>query len=317
MPFTNLDGSHVNKGFAQVMKWKMRLGPPRDVRPHLELEAIRSAPRVERSAEELVGAARSGLTWIGHATYLVQLGGRSIVIDPIFAKRIVAVPRLTAPGLALQELPKIDAILVTHNHRDHMDGPSLEALRDRARGESLQVIAPKGLGAWFAKRGFSSVRELAWWEHADLGGDVRVTFVPSQHWSQRGPFDRNESLWGGYVIEDGTHRVYHSGDTAYFEGFREIGVKAGRLDAVMLPIGAYEPRWFMRQQHMNPEDAVQAFLDLRARRFVAMHWGTFVLTDEPIGEPPAFTRAEFARHRLETERLSIPAVGETVWLGGL
>jgi L-ascorbate metabolism protein UlaG (beta-lactamase superfamily) len=315
MAFTNLDGSFVSKGFSQVLKWKMGLGPPRDTRPGLEFEQLERAPRVERSGADLVGAPRSGLTWIGHATYLVQVGGRSVVIDPIFSKRIVAVPRLTAPGLAMDHLPKLDAILVTHNHRDHMDGPSLEALRDRASGEALQLIVPKGLGAWFSKRGFSRVVELAWWEHADLGGDVRVTFVPSQHWSQRGPFDRNESLWGGYVLEDGTHRVYHSGDTAYFEGFREIGTKAGRLDAVMLPIGAYEPRWFMRQQHMNPEDAVQAFLDLRARHFVAMHWGTFVLTDEPIGEPPAFTRSEFGRHRLEEERLSIPAVGETVWLG--
>jgi L-ascorbate metabolism protein UlaG (beta-lactamase superfamily) len=314
MAFTNLDGSFVSKGFSQVMKWKMGLGPPRDVRHGLEYEPLRSAPRIDRSGEDLARAERSGLTWIGHATYLVQLGGRSIVIDPIFSKRIVAVPRLVAPGLSLDGLPKLDAILVTHNHRDHMDGPSLEALRDRTREEGVTVIVPKGLGSWFDKRGFAKVRELAWWEHVDLGRDVRVTFVPSQHWSQRGPFDRNESLWGGYVIEDGTHRVYHSGDTAYFEGFRDIGAKAGRLDAVMLPIGAYEPRWFMRQQHMNPEDAVQAFLDLRAHHFVGMHWGTFVLTDEPIGEPPAFTRSEFERHRLEPERLSIPAVGETVWL---
>lgn len=306
--FTNLDGSFVSKGLGQVLQWKLGLGPS-SAKHDFSFEDVRSAPRIERTGEDLATAARSSLTWIGHATYLVQLGGRSIVIDPLLSQRIVAIPRLVAPGLTRAQLPKLDAVLVTHNHRDHMDGPSLVSL-DR----SIQVIVPKGLGAWFAKQGFTRITELAWWEHADLDGDVRVTFVPSQHWSQRGAFDRNESLWGGYVIEDGTHRVYHSGDTAYFEGFRDIGAKLGRIDAAMLPIGAYEPRWFMRQQHMNPEDAVQAFMDLRAERFVAMHWGTFKLTDEPIGEPPAFTVSEWHRHTLELERLAIPSVGETLWL---
>lgn len=309
MPFSNLDGSFVNKGLGLVLKWKLGLGPGTSNQEGLAFEALRAAPRVEPIATDLVGATRSSLTWIGHATYLVQLGGRSIVIDPVLSQRIVAIPRLVAPGLTRQALPALDAVLVTHNHRDHMDGPSLESL-DR----SLHVIVPKGLGAWFSKRGFSRVIELAWWEHADLGGDVRVTFVPSQHWSQRGAFDRNESLWGGYVLEDGTHRVYHSGDTAYFEGFATIADKVGKIHAAMLPIGAYEPRWFMREQHMNPEDAVQAFLDLRAERFVAMHWGTFKLTDEPIGEPPAFTASEWRRRLIEPERLAIPAVGETLTL---
>ncbi|MFO0548677.1 MAG: MBL fold metallo-hydrolase [Polyangiaceae bacterium] len=318
MVFRNLDGTFVDKGFSEVLKWKLRLAAPGEVREEFleQVRGVTSAPRVENDGSALAKAERSALSWIGHASFLVQLGGCSILIDPIFSTRLFAVRRLVAPGLSRAALPHVDALVITHNHRDHMDAASLV---DFARRERQPVIiAPKGLGGWFAGRGFSDVRELGWWEHTDLGsssaGDVRITFVPAQHWSQRGALDRNTSLWGGYVFEDGTHRVYHSGDTAYFEGFVDIGKKLGRLDAAMLPIGAYEPRWFMRPQHMNPEDAVQAFLDLGATKFVAMHWGTFRLTDEPIGEPPVFTRAEFERVRLELERLAIPAVGETLAL---
>jgi len=157
------------------------------------------------------------------------------------------------------------------------------------------------------------VTELAWWQSVEIRR-VRFTLVPAQHWSQRGPFDRNESLWGGFIVEDGARRVYHSGDTAYFEGFVEIAKRCGPIDAAMLPIGAYEPRWFMKGQHMNPADAVRAFDDLGAARFVAMHWGTFKLTDEPLGEPPVFVVDEWHKRDLDREQLLIPAVGETIWL---
>jgi L-ascorbate metabolism protein UlaG (beta-lactamase superfamily) len=256
---------------------------------------------------------KPGLTFIGHATYLVQVGGLSILTDPIYASRLAIVKRVAPPGIAFDDLPSIDVVLVTHNHRDHMDGPTLERLA--TTHPKLRFVVPKGLSAWFEKRAPGRVVELDWWEHHDLSSDVRVTFVPSQHWSQRGAFDRNASLWGGYVIEGGGHRVYHSGDTAYFEGFAQIKARVGRIDAAMLPIGAYEPRWFMKPQHMNPADAMQAFIDLGATRLVAMHWGTFKLTDEPLQAPPRLLRELREAHHIEEERVAIPLIGETVWLG--
>ncbi len=244
MKFANTDGSIVDKTLGDLLKWKLRL-EGRD--PPTVTAEDTPAPRVDNDGSDLRGAARPALTWLGHASFLVQLGGVSLLIDPVFSDRLVAVRRLVAPGLSWAALPKIDAVLVTHNHRDHMDAPTLARL-----GESVRFIVPVGLGQWFRKAGRRDVVELEWFAHHDLG-DARITFVPSQHWSMRTPFDRNESLWGGFVVEDGAHRVYHSGDTAYFDGFAEIRRRVGKIDAAMLPIGAYEPRWFMRGQHMNPD----------------------------------------------------------------
>lgn len=306
MAFVNLDGSQNNKTLFDVLRWKLDRGEV----PRIRVDPARDqpAPRVENDGSALLGAGRSGLTWIGHASFLVQLGGLSILTDPILSERIFAVRRLVAPGLGYEALPKIDLVVLSHNHRDHMDAPTLLRL-----GPGVRYLVPRGLAAWFRQEGLDDVVELDWWQHHDFKG-VRVTFVPSHHWSQRGPFDRNTTLWGGFVIEDGTHRVYHSGDTAYFSGFRDIGARVGRIDAAMLPIGAYEPRWFMKPQHMNPSDAVRAFQDLKAERFIAMHWGTFRLTDEALAEPPELTRQEFDDLRLDPQRLEIPAIGQTFWL---
>jgi L-ascorbate metabolism protein UlaG (beta-lactamase superfamily) len=159
--------------------------------------------------------------------------------------------------------------------------------------------------------GLPRIVELEWWESHQVG-DVRVTLVPSQHWSMRSPFDKNRRLWGGFVYESAEATVYHAGDTAFSERvFREIGERFPRIDAAMLPIGAYDPAWFMQPQHQNPEEAGRAFELLGARRFVAMHWGTFRLTDEPLGEPPARLDAWWAERGLPRDRLWIPAIGET------
>jgi L-ascorbate metabolism protein UlaG (beta-lactamase superfamily) len=302
--FANLAGNAYPASLLRALRWKLglfegrRASSPRTGVP---------VPAVPNDGRDLRGAPQEALTWIGHATFLVQLGGASALIDPVMSPRIAGViPRNVAPGLDWPALPKIDLVLVTHNHMDHMDAPTLRKL-----GSDPVFVVPRGLGCWFRRAGKPRVLEMDWWQQEEVAG-MRVTFVPAEHWSRRGLNDINMSWWGGYVLEGGGVRVYHSGDTAWFDGFQLIGERCGPIDAAMLPIGAYEPRWFMRGQHMNPEDAVRAFQALGARRFVAMHWGTFKLTDEPLEEPPVFLRDAWARAALSESALSVPAIGETL-----
>ena len=299
--YRNVDETDSYRGLKHVLRWKLGLGP--DTQPSSPRRV--AVPVIANDGVALRGATRPALTWIGHATYLVQLGGRSILTDPILSPRVAVLARNVAPGLTYETLPSIDVALVSHNHFDHMDAPTLRRL-----GRSVTFVVAKGLAPWFRHHGLNKVVELGWWEHTDVGG-VRITFVPSQHWSRRGLLDENKTLWGGFVMESDGKRVYHSGDTAYFTGFKEIGARFGKIDAALLPIGAYAPRWFMRPQHMNPEDAVTAFTDLGAEQFFAMHWGTFKLTDEPLDEPPTFLQDVWHARKLETERMNILAIGET------
>lgn len=253
----------------------------------------------------LINSTDAQLTWIGHATFLFTLGGKRILVDPIFAPRIGPVARLTPPGLPIEELPPIDIVLVTHNHRDHLDPWTLSRL-----GSGPAYVTPLGNGALLGKLGADKVTELDWWKSVSLG-PLEITLVPARHWSMRFPWDRNDALWGGFVVRGPEGTVYHSGDTAFFDGFSEIGERLGPIDWAMLPIGAYEPRWFMKPQHMGPEDAVEAARLLGARHLVAMHWGTFRLTDEPLAEPPILTRARYLEQGGDENLLWILDVGET------
>ena len=301
--FVNLDGSGPHP-FKAVYKWavvdklagRRRKSPARADVPSVvpDAAALRVPPAPGQGAR---------LTWLGHASWLVQLGGQSLLIDPVLGDSVsVVIKRNGEPPLPAKALPPIAAQLVSHNHYDHMDAPSL-----RAVGAPVVV----GLDNGRLIGGQLPVTELGWWDAADVGG-VRVTYVPSQHWSRRGLNDANRALWGGFVLESGGLSVYHSGDTAYSEGFTEIGRRFPKLDVALLPIGAYDPQWFMSKQHMNPEDALRAFQDLDARRVVAMHWGTFKLTDEPLDEPPTLFRQGAAARGLPEGVAHVAAVGETI-----
>ena len=254
---------------------------------------------------ELVASGAGSLTWIGHASFLVTLGGLRILIDPVLGRGIGPIKRLVPPGIPLGELPPIDVVLVTHNHRDHLDPWSIARL-----GAGPRYLVPLGNAPVLRNAGAKHVEELDWWQSVRLG-EVELTLVPARHWSMRLPWDKNDALWGGWVIRGPEGVAYHSGDTAFFDGFAEIHRRLGGIDWAMLPIGAYEPRWFMEPQHMCPEEAVQAARMLGDPNLVAMHWGTFGLTDEPLDEPPDRVRAAWHEHGTDPSRLWVLAVGES------
>ncbi|MCC6521668.1 MAG: MBL fold metallo-hydrolase [Polyangiaceae bacterium] len=269
----------------------------------------------------LLASRAASLCWIGHASFLFTLGGVRVLIDPVLG-RLGPLGRLAPPGLTRATLPPVDLVLVTHNHRDHLDPCSIAALSKQAhehagaglRDAPLRFVAPLGNTAALAEAGAEHVDELDWWQSLRVG-PLEVTLVPARHWSMRRPWDRNDALWGGFVVRGPEGTVYHSGDTAMFDGFGAIRARLGPIDWALLPIGSYEPRWFMEPQHICPEEAVAAAGALGARRVVAMHWGTFKLTDEPVGEPPERARAAWRRAGRDEAALWVLDVGETRPLG--
>jgi N-acyl-phosphatidylethanolamine-hydrolysing phospholipase D len=288
------------RGPRDLLRWrfsKKERGPG-----FAELDAVRP-PIVDGGAAALASGEATAC-WIGHASWAWRLGQQLVVVDPIFGRAGGVMPRLVPPGIALAELPAVDVVLVTHDHRDHMDPASLRRLSD----DALYVV-PLGNGERLRRLGKPNVVELDWWQTHPHGA-LEITLVPARHWSMREPWNRNDSLWGGYVIRGPEGTAYHAGDTAFGDHFSEIGRRFGDVDWAMLPIGGYAPRWFMEPQHVDPEEAARAFLDLGARHLLAMHWGTFRLTDEAVGEPPARLRAWWQAQGLPADRLWILGVGE-------
>jgi L-ascorbate metabolism protein UlaG (beta-lactamase superfamily) len=232
----------------------------------------------------LVSNGELGVTFIGHASFFVQVGGQSVVIDPNFARWLFVLKRLRRPGLRVADLPPIDQVLVTHAHFDHLHRPSLRAIVNHTRrwtGRTPTLVIPHHVFDLVSDLGFDKVVELDWWSSYRQGG-LTVTHVPSRHWGARIIKDSHRG-YGGYVLQTDKHSIYHAGDTAYFGGFREIGERLAP-EVAMLPIGAYNPPQF-RNVHTSPGDATRAFLDLNARWMVPMHYGTFRLSHEPIEEP--------------------------------
>jgi L-ascorbate metabolism protein UlaG (beta-lactamase superfamily) len=264
---------------------------------------------VPRQAE-LVEPGELGVTFIGHSSFLLQVGGRKLLVDPVFVNRLVVLRRRRRPGLRVKELPAIDLVLLTHAHMDHLNIASLRRVvraTRRLRGRAPEVVVPRGVEDLVAGLGFARVHGMEWWDRLEVQG-LTVTMTPCKHWGAR-MFRDTHRGYGGYVVEGGGQSVYHSGDTAYFDGFREIGTKL-KPKVALLPIGAYFPDTY-RAVHTSPEEAVRAFVEMSAERMVPMHFGTFPLGREPMEEPVERLVAEAKRLGITT-RIKVLEEGETM-----
>ena len=263
----------------------------------------------------LVDRGALGITFIGHSSFLLQVDGRKVLIDPVFSKRLILLRRQRRPGVRMEDLPPIDLILLTHAHMDHLDLASLRRVVRATRklaGRAPEVVVPRGVEDLVESLGFSQVHRLEWWEQIEVLG-LKVTMTPCRHWGARMFRDVHRG-YGGYVVEGGGQSVYHSGDTTYFEGFREIGRRL-QPEVALLPIGAYFPDSY-RSVHTSPEEAVRAFVELGAGQMVPMHYGTFRLGREPMDEPLKRLEAEAMRLDIE-KQIKVLEEGETMHLSSV
>lgn len=270
-------------------------------------------PRIENDGRTLKNnRSAATVTWIGHSTLLIQLDGVNILTDPQWSDRASPVhfagpKRLMPAGMNLEDLPPIDLVLISHDHYDHLD---LETVRRIAQLHHPLFLVPLGLKAWFADIGITDVEESDWWESRRIKG-LTVTGLPAQHFSGRTLWDRNRRLWGGWAIAGNSKRIFFAGDTGYYDVFKEIGNRLGPFDLAAIPIGAYLPRAMMKMTHLTPKEALQLFADIKGQRFVAIHWGTFDLTEEPMEEPPKRLEAEANRLGLDPSMVWVLKHGET------
>jgi N-acyl-phosphatidylethanolamine-hydrolysing phospholipase D len=314
----------VDKSFGDLLRWqadriKNKLPPPAQT-PTPQARADLAFIHANAMARDRMQPA---VTWLGHATTLVQASGLNVLTDPVLSERASPVQfagpqRAQPPGLALAQLPHIDVVLISHNHFDHLDENTVRALAKQAQGAPLFIV-PLGIKAWLTGLGISKVHELDWWDTHTVDG-VEFVFTPVQHWSTRGVGDRNQSLWGGWAVLGPDFHWYFSGDTGYSPDFtdtqkhfaaRHTAEQGGGFDLALLAVGAYEPRWFMKEQHINPAEAVQIHQDLRAKRSMGVHWGTFALTDEPLDQPPKDLAIARTAAGVPEDAFFLLAVGET------
>lgn len=319
---SNFDGvrfrnpSQPDKSFIDFLKWRMEAKNNRKTWP--EWREIESLPAPVR---DYVDAKSFGVTYVNHATVLIQMNGVNIITDPHWSYRASPVTwagpkRVHDPGIDFDALPPIDVVLISHNHYDHLDIQTIRRLWNR---DQPIILVPLG-DDQVINRNDQTIRSLPmdWGDTVSVADNaLRIHFVPVQHWSSRAPFDRNKSLWGGYVIENkkNNHKIYFAGDTGYGDGafFQQARLKFGQFDMAILPIGAYEPRWFMAYSHMNPEEAVKAMLQLGAKKALGIHYGTFQLTDEGIDDPVEDLKRALKQSNIDPKDFRTLAPGEN-WI---
>ena len=291
----NADLNNVHSSLSKALKWQLD-------RPKVTPLKIQADTQSKHLLQQNTDASQ--LCWIGHATFLIQHDGLTILTDPVFSKRASPVQfagpkRVNDAALTIEELPHVDIVVVSHDHYDHLDKGSVLALARKQKDKPPMYVVPLKLGLWLTKRGIHDWVELDWWQSASIHGWT-FTAVPVQHFSGRGLI-QNNTLWAGWVIEspkgkENFKRMFFAGDTGYSDDFNQIGKTFGEFDLSLIPIGAYEPRWFMREVHVNPEEAVKIHQDVNSKFSVAMHWGSFILTDEQLDEPPQ--HLELAKSKL-------------------
>jgi L-ascorbate metabolism protein UlaG (beta-lactamase superfamily) len=294
--FFNPGHEATDRDLRDLLRWKLK-----------EKAAVwqSSVPVQQTVPDATVTALRA--TVIGHASMLIQSGGLNVLTDPIWSKRASPLPfigprRVAAPGIAFDALPRIDAVLVSHNHYDHMDMATLRRLHELHAPLMVTTLGNDTI----LRRRIPGVRVVTrdWWESIDIGKGGTVTIVPAYHWSARSGRDRRMALWCGFMLHTAGGRAYFAGDTGYGDGhiFREVRRRIGRPDLALIPIGAYAPRWFMRAQHTDPHEAVRILEDLEAGRALGIHWGVFQLTDERRDEPPELLLESLAKRGVAKDR---------------
>ncbi|WP_405175052.1 MBL fold metallo-hydrolase [Paenibacillus sp. FSL H8-0261] len=305
--YHNVDNVSTDKSLKEFRQWREER---RRKKKDYSYVVPNTPPRLSYLSENRL---ESTITWIGHSTFFLQYEGMNIITDPIWARRLGFEKRLGQPGIPLSEVPPIDLILISHSHYDHLHIASIRKLY-RA---GTTLVVPVGLKRKMLRKGFHNCVEMEWWQEIKLG-KIKLSFVPTQHWTRRTPWDTNTSHWGGYILEPAdsgnqksSPNLYFAGDSGYFPGFKEIGSRY-KIDIALMPIGAYEPEWFMTSQHVNPEEAIQAFLDVGAETMIPMHYGTFRLADDTARE--ALDRMENARvkHAISEEKIRTLGYGETL-----
>ena len=317
--FQNPDPAGRPRARGELVRWFRERERTRRERPD-------PPPSVFPRATPTFGqATRSGdlaVTWLGHSSAVLEFQGLTALTDPILTTYASPIPmprlgRWVPAPVEVAGLPEIHLVLVSHNHYDHLDAPTVKALARRFPDATW--CTPLENGALLRRLGATRVHEMDWWDDMELAGGARVTCTPAQHFSARGLHDRDRALWGGFHLRVGRRAAWFAGDSGYFPGFREIGARLGPPDLLLVPTGAYDPRWFMRPVHMDPEEGVQAARDVAGDttpRMVPVHWGTFKLTDEPMDEPPRRTREAWRAAGLPDDRLWLLQHGETRLLAG-